>query len=105
MYQFYFKISKINKIVNTIFKSPDKLTSYFDVALNKRNAGPRVCILCMVVFMQRFNVSGCQKTVSETYMVSIDYDRTSNVYVDANVGAKNNKIQNTRIFITNFRPT
>ena len=39
MYQFYLKISKINKKVNTNFISPEKLTSCFDVALNKRNAG------------------------------------------------------------------
>ena len=38
MYQFYLKISKINEKVNTIFISPETLTSYFDVALNKRNA-------------------------------------------------------------------
>ena len=39
MYQFYFKISKINEKVNTIFISPETLTSYFDVKFNKRNAG------------------------------------------------------------------
>ena len=39
MYQFYFEISKINEKVNTIFISSETLTSYFDVALNKRNAG------------------------------------------------------------------
>ena len=39
MYQFYLKISKINGKVNTIFISPETLTSYFDDALNKRNAG------------------------------------------------------------------
>ena len=66
MYQFYLKISKINEKVNTIFISPMTLTSYFDIVLKKRNAGRGVCILCMVVFMQHFNISGCQKTVSET---------------------------------------
>ena len=39
MYQFYLRISKINEKYNTSFISPEKLTSYFDVALNKRNAG------------------------------------------------------------------
>ena len=39
MYQFYLKISKINVKVNTIFIFRETLTSYFDVALNKRNAG------------------------------------------------------------------
>ena len=40
MYQFYLKISKINEKVNTVFISPETLTSYFDgVALSKRNAG------------------------------------------------------------------
>ena len=38
MYQYYHKISKINEKVNTIFISPEPLTSYFDAALNKRNA-------------------------------------------------------------------
>ena len=66
MYQFYLKISKTNVKVNTIFISSETSTSYFDVAFNKRDAGQGYCILCMVVFMQRFNMSGCQKTVSET---------------------------------------
>ena len=39
MYHFYLKISKINEKSNKIFISPEMLTSYFDVALNKRNAG------------------------------------------------------------------
>ena len=39
MYQFYLKIGKINAKVNKIFISPETLTSYFDAALNKRNAG------------------------------------------------------------------
>ena len=39
MYQSYLKIGKINEKVNKIFISPETLTSYFDVALNKRNAG------------------------------------------------------------------
>ena len=39
MYQFYLKIGKINKKVNTILISPETLMSYFDVVLNKRNAG------------------------------------------------------------------
>ena len=38
MYQFYLKIGKINEKFN-FFISPEKLTSYFDVALNKRNVG------------------------------------------------------------------
>ena len=39
MYQFYLKISKIIEKNNTIFISHEMLTYYFDVALNKRNAG------------------------------------------------------------------
>ena len=39
MYQFYLKISKIKEKVNTLFMLPETLTSYVDVALNKRNAG------------------------------------------------------------------
>ena len=41
MYQFNLEISKIIEKVNTIFISSVTLTSYFDVALNKRNAGQR----------------------------------------------------------------
>ena len=45
MYHVYLKISKINEKVNTFF-SPEMLTSYFDVTLNKRNAsqGSVFCI-------------------------------------------------------------
>ena len=39
MYQLYFQISEINEKVNTIFISLVMLTSYFDVMLNKGNAG------------------------------------------------------------------
>ena len=39
MYQFYLKINKINEKVNTVYLSPVTLTSYFDVTLNKCNAG------------------------------------------------------------------
>ena len=38
MYHFFLKISKINEKVNIIFISPETLTSYLNVALNKRNA-------------------------------------------------------------------
>ena len=62
MYQFHLKISKINEKVKN-FISSVTLTSYFEVAWNKRllhennhiqntNPRPRVCILYMVVFMQ-----------------------------------------------------
>ena len=63
MYHFYLKISKINEKVNTIFISPKILTSYFDVALNKRNAGQGTVFR---VKLFSCNVSGCQKMVSET---------------------------------------
>ena len=39
MYQFYLKIGKMNEKINTIFISFETSTSYFDVALNKRDAG------------------------------------------------------------------
>ena len=39
MHQFYLKISKINEKVNTFFILTETLTAYFDVVLNKRNAG------------------------------------------------------------------
>ena len=49
----------------TFFISPMTLTSYFEVALNKRKAGKEF-VFYIVVFMQRFNISGCQKMVSDT---------------------------------------
>ena len=49
MYQFYLKISKINENVNIIFIPPETLTSCFDVALNKRNAGQGV-VFCVWLF-------------------------------------------------------
>ena len=49
MYQFYLTVSKINEKVNTLFISPVTLTSYFDVALNKRNAG-QGSVFCVWVF-------------------------------------------------------
>ena len=39
LYQFYLKISKINEKVNTFFILTVTFTSYFDIALNNRNAG------------------------------------------------------------------
>ena len=39
MYKFYLEVSKINEKVNTSFISAETLTSYFDVAFNKGNAG------------------------------------------------------------------
>ena len=39
MYQLYLKIGKINEKVNTFFISAETSTSYFDVALNKHDAG------------------------------------------------------------------
>ena len=43
----------------------------------------------MVVSMQRFNVSDCQKMVSETKYYLLAIIRTSSVFVDLNVGIKN----------------
>ena len=64
MYKFRLQISKLNEKVYTNFILHVTFISDFDVALNKQ-CRPRVSIMCMVV-MQRFNVPGCQKTVSET---------------------------------------
>ena len=64
MYQFYIKISQINEKVNTIFISPETMTSYFDVALNKRNAG-QGAVFRVWLFHATIQ-SGCQKMVSET---------------------------------------
>ena len=49
MCRFYLIVSKINEKVNTIFISPVTLTSYFDVALNKRNAGQE-SVFCVWLF-------------------------------------------------------
>ena len=65
MYQFYLTVSKINEKVNTLFISPVTLTSYFDVALNKRNAG-QGSVFCVWVFHATIQcLSGCEKMVSE----------------------------------------
>ena len=64
MYQFYLKIGKINENVNIIFISPETSTSYSDVALNKCDAGQGSVFY--VWSFSRFNMSRCQKTVSET---------------------------------------
>ena len=55
----------MNKKVNTILILPDTLTSYFDVALNKRNAG-QGSVFYVWSFSCNDSVSGSQKTVSET---------------------------------------
>ena len=50
-------------------------------------------------FVRRFNVSGCQKTVSETnYYLSTMYNRTSNVFVDVNVDTECNNFNIPLIF-------
>ena len=54
------------KKVNIIFISPETLTSYFDVALNKRIAGQGAVSRIWLFSVQRFNVSDCQKIISET---------------------------------------
>ena len=56
----------MNQKVNTIFISPVTLMSYFNVALNKHNAGQGSVFCVWLFFMQGLNVSGCQKTFSET---------------------------------------
>ena len=56
MYQFFLKISKINEKINTIFISPAMLTSYFDVALNKRNAG-QGAVFCVLLLSCNDSVS------------------------------------------------
>ena len=61
MYQFYLKISKMNEKVNRIFILPVTLTSYFDVALNKRYAG-QGSVFCVWLF----SCSDSVPTVSET---------------------------------------
>ena len=54
------------KKVNKIFISPETLTSYFDVALNKCNAGQGSVFYVWSFTCNDTNISGCQKTVSET---------------------------------------
>ena len=65
MYQFYVQTIKLNEKVNTIFISPETLTSYVDVALNKRNAG-HGAVFRVWLFSCKYSVSGCQKMVSDT---------------------------------------
>ena len=49
MYHFYLKISKVNGKFNTIFISFEMLTCYFDVELNKRDAG-QGSVVCVWLF-------------------------------------------------------
>ena len=57
MYQFYLKIGKINAKVSKIFISPETITSYFDVALNKRNAGQgSVFHVCIPLILDRYKI-------------------------------------------------
>ena len=66
MYQFSLNIGKINEKVNTILISLETLTSYFEVALNKRNAG-QGSVFYAWSFSCNDSISlACQKTVSET---------------------------------------
>ena len=55
MYRFYLKISKINEKVN-IFFSPETLTSYVDVALDKRDAGEGH-VFCIWLFLSNGSTS------------------------------------------------
>ena len=65
MCRFYLIVSKINEKVNTNFISPVTLTSYFDVALNKRNAGQE-SVFCVWLFSCNDSMSlDVTKTVSE----------------------------------------
>ena len=66
MYQFYLKVSKINEKVNTIFISPETLTSYFDAALNKRNAGQGSVFYVWSFSCNDSTSLAVRKTVSET---------------------------------------
>ena len=88
MYQFYLKISKINEKVNTIFISPVTLTSYFDVALNKVYA-EQGSVFCARLFSCNDSMSLAVRKRFLRLNVTIDYDRTTNVLVDINVGSKN----------------
>ena len=47
----------------------------------------------MAISMLRFNASGYQKIVSETKMLSFEYKRTFNVFLDVNVGVKNHNFK------------
>ena len=79
MYQFYLKIGKINKNTST---------SYFDVALNKRDAGQG-----SVFYVWTFSCkdSICLAVTKRFLRLNDIYrlKRTSNVFVDVYVGIKN----------------
>ena len=53
----------------------------------------------MVVFMQRFDVSGCQKMVSETKSYLLTTIELFNVFVDVNVSVKNHNFNFPLIFL------
>ena len=56
----------MNENVNTNFISPVKSTFESDVAFKERTTDQVSFFCVLVVFMKRFNVSGCQKKVSKT---------------------------------------
>ena len=72
----------------TIFISPVSLTSYFDVTLNKRNAG-QGSVFCVWLLSCKDSMSLAVRKQFLRVMSSIDYDRTSNVFVDVHFGTKN----------------
>ena len=81
MYQFYLKISQVNEKVNTICISPETFLFYFDVALNKRNAGQGTIFR---VWLLPCNDS-MSLAVRKWFLilnVIFEYNRTSNVFVD-----------------------
>ena len=88
MYQFYLKIGKISEKVNIIFISPETSTSYFDVALNKRDADQG-----SVLYVWSISCKGsiCLSVRKRFLRLNVIYQlkRMSNVFVDVNVGIKN----------------
>ena len=84
MYNSYSKISKIMRKQNFYFTCD--VDVYFDVALNKRNAG-KGCVFCEGLFSCYDSMSMAVRKSFLRQNVTIDSNRTSSVFVDVNVSA------------------
>ena len=76
MYQFHFKVVKINVKVFTNFISPKMSMSYFDVALNKRDAG-QGSVFCVWSFS--CNDSICLSLRKQFLRLNVIYLQKSNI--------------------------
>ena len=100
MYQFDLKISKINEKANRIFISPETLTSYFEVALNKCNAGQGF-VFYVLSFSRNESMSLVVRKRFLRLNVIYRLNQTISVFVDVNVGTKTHSF-NIPLFLDKY---